>query len=79
MINESIFDRASKAAEGSKNERSFLLDMERCKNAIDMCGLPQIKAESWGNVLEKMTPFDIYQYVENRYHAGMLNPFDQNT
>ena len=79
MPTASIFDRASKAAEGSKNERMFVLDMERCKNALDMSGLPQIKAESWGNVLEKMTPFEIYQYVENRYHAGMLNPFDKNT
>ena len=27
----------------------------------------------------KMTSFEIYQYVENRYIPGMLNPFDPRT
>ena len=72
-------DAFIKAAEGSRNYRAFSEDMRRCKNAIDMCGLPQIKAESWLEHLSTMTPFDIYQYVENRYIPGMLNPFDSRT
>lgn len=69
-------DAFIKAAEGSRNYHAFAEDMQRCKNAMDMCGLPQIKAESWVDCLKKMTSFEIYQYVENRYIPGMLNPFD---
>ena len=74
-----MFDSFIAAAEGSRNYRAFVEDMQRCKNAIDMCGLPQIKAECWVECLKKMTRYEIYQYVENRYIPGMLNPFDPRT
>lgn len=67
------------AAEGSRNYHAFADDMQRCKNAIDTCGLPQIKAETWIECLQKMTPFEIFQYVENRYVPGLLNPYDPRT
>ena len=60
-------DAFIKAAEGSRNYHAFAEDM------------PQIKAESWVDCLKKMTSFEIYQYVENRYIPGMLNPFDPRT
>lgn len=72
-------DTFVKAAEGSRNYRAFAEDMQRCGNAVDMCGLPQIKAESWIECLKKMTTFEIFQYVENRYIPGLLNPFDPKT
>lgn len=72
-------DTFIKAAEGSRNFLAFADDMQRCKNAIDMCGLPQIKAEAWVECLEKMTPFEIHNYVEKQYVPGLLNPFNPRT
>lgn len=66
-------------AEGTRNYPAFAEDMRKCDTAMTMCGLPAIKAEAWLITLRKMTPADIYYYVDERYFPGALNPFEHRT
>ena len=76
---EQIIAQIVECARDSRNYSAFKTDMEKCATAWTMCGLPEIKAEVWLEHLQKMTPFEIFSYVENRYVPGLLNPFDPRT
>lgn len=71
--------RILEAAKHSKNFPAFKRDMKKCANVYDTCGLYQIKAEVWIELLGEMDSNEIYSYVENKYTPGALDPFDPRT
>ena len=77
-MNDTI-NRILEAAKQSKNYQAFERDMKKCEIAYGTCGLYQIKAEVWIELLGEMESNAIYSYVENKYAPGALDPFNPST
>lgn len=53
---------------------AFVEDIKRCENAASMCGLCQIRAEHWLQLIAELPLEKLRDYVE-KYIKGLLDPF----
>lgn len=54
--------------------KAFRVDLDRVIIASSMCGLCQIRAETWLEKLSELSDWQLAGYIET-YRAGWLDPF----